>query len=193
MERLTATAGHGAMSAMATSSRLGKQLTDLAAMLHRIKASFALVGGLALASHNVVRSTQDVDLLVDIDRADDIESELGNLGYSRLYRSANVANYTRGDERVDLLYASRPIARHLLASAKEVETSLGRITVIGVEGLIAFKLQGIVNDPRRTQDMEDIRALLRANRKTINMSEVVEYFKLFDREQLLNELLLEIK
>jgi hypothetical protein len=46
-----------------------------------------------------------------------------------------------------------------------------------------------VNDPRRTQDLEDIRALLRANRATLNMSEVWEYFRLFEREPLLEELL----
>jgi hypothetical protein len=55
--------------------------------------------------------------------------------------------------------------------------------------LIAFKLQGLVNDPRRTQDLEDIRALLRANRATLNINEVREYFRLFEREPLLDELL----
>jgi hypothetical protein len=47
--------------------------------------------------------------------------------------------------------------------------------VISTEGLIGFKLQGLVNDPRRTQDLEDIRALLRANHETLNMEEVREY------------------
>ena len=61
--------------------------------------------------------------------------------------------------------------------------------VISAEGLIGFKLQGLVNDPRRTQDLEDIRALLRANRSTLNMDEVREYFRLFEREPLLAELL----
>jgi len=174
-----------------TSSKLGRQLTDLTAMLRSIHTSFALVGGLALASHHVVRATQDIDLLVDVDRADDIETELIKLGYSRLYRSADVANYTLGDESVYLLYASRPIARRLREAALVVSTSLGEIPVIGLEGLIAFKLQGVVNEPRRTQDIQDIRALLRANRGIVKLDEVAEYFRLFNREQLLNELLIE--
>jgi hypothetical protein len=37
--------------------------------------------------------------------------------------------------------------------------------------------------------LEDIKALLRANGQTLNMTEVREYFKLFNREELLNELL----
>lgn len=42
--------------------------------------------------------------------------------------------------------------------------------------MIAFKLQGFVNDPRRTQDLEDIRALIRAliraNREAVYRDEL---------------------
>jgi hypothetical protein len=99
---------------MASVSRLGRQIELLVATLDGIGVTYALIGGLALASHKVIRSA---------------------------------------------------------------------------EGLIGFKLQAIVNDPRRTQDLEDIRALLRANRTTLDMAEVHEYFRLFDREPLLQEIL----
>jgi hypothetical protein len=36
-------------------------------------------------------------------------------------------------------------------------TPVGVLNVISLEGLIAFKLQGLVNDPRRTQDLEHTR------------------------------------
>ncbi len=49
-----------------------------------------------------------------------------------------------------------------------------------------------MNDPRRTQDLEDIRALLRANRAALDIEEVRGYFRLFDREPLLDELIREI-
>jgi len=174
-------------------SRLGKQIAEAAAALNAIGARFALIGGLALASHKVVRATQDVDLLVEAEKAGEIDAELERLGYRCLHRSADAANYGRGDERIDLLYASRPVARRLLAAAVDVKTALGELRVVGAEGLIGFKLQGLVNDPRRTQDLEDIRALLRANRGTLDMGELREYFRLFDRESLLDELLREIR
>ncbi len=174
-------------------SRLGAQIAQVAVALHAIGARFALIGGLALASHKVVRATQDVDLLVDAEKADEIEAELRRLGYRRLHRSADAANYARGDERIDLLYASRPIARRLLEHAAELETALGELRVVSAEGLIGFKLQGITNDPGRTQDLEDIRALLRANRPTLDMEEVRGYFRIFKRESLLDELLREIR
>lgn len=113
-------------------------------------------------------------MLADADRADDIDVELRKLGYQCLHRSADAGNYQRGDERVDLIYARRPVARRLLAAATPQATAFGNLKVIGAEGLIAFKLQGIVNDPRRTQDLEDIRALLRANRAMLDLDEVRE-------------------
>jgi hypothetical protein len=174
---------------MASVSRLGKQIEEIVATLNAMGAPFALIGGLALASHKVIRATQDVDLLTDADIADQIDAACTKLGYRCAHRSSEAANYLRGDERVDFLFASRPIARRLLTNAVEHTTVFGVLRVISTEGLIGFKLQGLVNDPRRTQDLEDIRALLRANRETLNMNEVREYFRLFEREPLLDELL----
>jgi hypothetical protein len=50
-----------------------------------------------------------------------------------------------------------------------------------------------VNDPRRTQDLEDIRALLRANMGALDVVEMREYFRLFDRKTLLDDLLREVR
>lgn len=177
---------------MPTVSRLGRQLSELTSMLGRIGARHALIGGLALAPYSVVRATQDVDLLVDLENADAIERALTVLGYRCLHRSEEAANYVRGDERVDFLYAHRPGAKRLLASARTLVSSLGELRVISGEGLIGFKLQALTNNPRRTQDLEDIRALLRANRERLDMAEVREYFRLFDREPLLDDLLREL-
>jgi hypothetical protein len=172
-------------------SRLGAQLRQVAAALEQIGARYALIGGLALASHKVIRATQDVDLLVEAERVDEIDAKLVELGYRCTHRSADAGNYLRADERVDLLYARRPIAKRLLAGAAVLSTSLGDLRVISTEGLIGFKLQGLANDPRRTQDLEDIRALLRANRGHLDLAEVREYFELFNRGPLLDELLRE--
>jgi hypothetical protein len=159
--------------------------------LREVGVRYALIGGLALASHHVIRATQDIDLLVEAEKADAVDAKLTELGYRCIHRSPDAANYLRGDERVDLLYAHRPIPRRLLAGAAQLHTSLGDLCVISTEGLIGFKLQGLVNDPRRTQDLEDIRALLRANRAHLDLAEVREYFELFNRGALLDELLRE--
>ena len=95
----------------------------------------------------------------------------------------------RAAEGLDLLYAHRPLARRLLAQASVRETPMGRMRIISVEGLIGFKLQGFVNDATRTRDLDDIRALLKIHRTSLNMDELREYFALFNKAELLNELL----
>lgn len=174
-------------------SRLGAQIAEVVAALHAASVQFALIGGLALASYKVVRATQDVDLLVDLVRSDDVENIMQALGYRAIHRNEDAANYVRGSERTDFLFARKPIARRLLAGAKEIRTTFGTLRVVGAEGLVGFKLQAFVNDARRTQDVEDIRALLRANRGTLDMDEVREYFALFDREDMLDDLLRETR
>ncbi len=170
-------------------SRLARQIAEASAALDSIDASFALIGGLALASHRVIRATQDVDFLVDLVKANAIDAEFVRLGYRCLHRSADAANYARADERLDLIYASRAIAKRLLDQAPLLKSALGNIKVVSAEGMIGFKLQALENDPLRTQDREDIRLLLKNNSATLDMSEVRGYFRLFNRETLLDELL----
>jgi hypothetical protein len=173
-------------------SRLVEQLREALDALSVCRTVPALIGGMALAAHGVIRATQDVDLLVDGAEADAIEEILLELGYTRHFRSEDAANYVRGDERLDLLYALRPAATRLLADAADHHTPIGRVRVVSAEGLIGFKVQGIVNDPRRRRDLEDIRELLRRSRGRLNMDEIRSYFELFDRSELLDELLAEI-
>jgi hypothetical protein len=174
---------------MAAVSRLGKQLEEVISTLGTVGARFALIGGLALAPHKVIRATQDIDLLTDATSAEAIHQALIGLGYRCLHRSPDAANYARGDERVDFLFAHRPAAIRMLSGAPALQTAFGELHVVTTEGLIGLKLQGFVNDPRRTQDLEDIRALIAANRAELKIDEVREYFRLFNREALLKDLL----
>jgi predicted nucleotidyltransferase len=173
-------------------SRLGQQIAQAVSALHAAGVRFALIGGLALAWHKVVRATRDLDLLVEEEDATAADRELRKLGYEQVFRSDEVATYARGDERIDLLFARRPGARTLLAQAHAAGGELPQLRVVSAEGLIGFKLQGFLNDARRTQDLEDIRALLRSNRETLDMSQVRGYFRLFDSEGMLEEMLDEL-
>lgn len=168
---------------------LAKQIREALAMFARNGTEPALIGGLAVVAHQVVRATKDVDFLVEFEAAQGVHDALLDLGYQCLYRSENAANYVRATEGLDLLYARRPLARRLLAQASERETPMGRLRIISVEGLIGFKLQGFVNDATRTRDLDDIRALLKIHRASVDMDELREYFAMFNRPELLHELL----
>lgn len=168
--------------------RLFDQIAQALAAFASREVSPALIGGLALAAHDVVRATQDVDFLLDAAESDRVNDILLGLGYRCIHRSEDAANYIRGDEGLDLLYAHRPISRQLLAQARERDTPMGRLRVVSAEGLIAFKLQGFVNDSTRTRDLDDIRSLLQAKGSALDMDEVERYFRLFDRQALFDEL-----
>ena len=66
---------------------------------------------------------------------------------------------------------------------------MGRLRVISVEGRIGFKLQGVVNDATRTRDLDDMRALMQRHIASLDMAELREYFALFDKLELRDELL----
>ena len=168
---------------------LVEQIREALSMFARTGTKPALIGGLAVVAHQVVRATKDVDFLVEAEAADRVHDALLDLGYQCLYRSEDAANYVRATEGLDVLYAHRPLARRLLAQASERETPMGRMRIISVEGLIGFKLQGFVNDATRTRDLDDIRALLKIHRASLNMAELREYFALFNKPELLRELL----
>jgi hypothetical protein len=170
-------------------TNLAEQIREALSMFARTGTQPALIGGLAVVAHSVVRATKDVDFLLESEAADKVHDALLTLGYQCLHRSEDAANYVRGREGLDLLYAHRPLARHLLAQASERETPMGRMRVVSVEGLIGFKLQGYVNDATRTRDLDDIRALVKIHRATLDLAQLHEYFVLFNQQELLNELL----
>jgi hypothetical protein len=170
-------------------SRTNSRSADhVCAQWHGARIDWRFVG-LAVVAHQVVRATKDVNFLVESEAADKVHAALLNLGYQCLYRSEDAANCVRAAEGLDLLYAHRPLARRLLAQASERETPMGRMRIISVEGLIGFKLKGFVNDAPRTRDLDDIRALLKIHRNSLNTKELCEYFALFEKPGLLNELL----
>lgn len=168
---------------------LVEQIREALAMFAIADTKPALIGGLAVAAHSVVRATKDVDFLLEAEAADTVHEALLRLGYQCIHRSEDAANYVRGTDGLDLLYAHRPLARRLLAQASERDTPMGRLRVISVEGLIGFKLQGYVNDATRTRDLDDIRALMKIHHASLDMPQLREYFALFNRQELLNELL----
>lgn len=68
------------------------QIREALVAFTRLQTPPALIGGLALAAHNVVRATRDVDFLVDADDADRLHGLL-------------LKTYFRLFEREDLLEA----------------------------------------------------------------------------------------
>jgi hypothetical protein len=176
---------------------------DLRGVLLRLCGEFteasidhALIGGLALAARGVIRATQDVDFMVAGDAALRTDAVMNRLGYRALHRSENVANYESGDPvqgRVDFLFARRPYACAMLERAEALPVLGGAaVRVLDRADLIGLKVQAAVNDPRRLRrDFADIASLLE-RREGVDLDRVREYFRLFDLEHELDQLLAEL-
>jgi len=173
---------------------------DLRSVLERVTRKLrdagivhALIGGLALAAHGVVRATADLDLLVDGGRSDDVHRILTGLGYDCLHRSEHAANYASDDPeqgRVDFLFARREYGRAMLLRARPDATRPDdSLPVVDAADLIGLKVQASSNNPgRRRLDLADIQRLLECAPE-VDFVRVREYFRLFDREQELESLL----
>ena len=92
---------------------------------------------------------------------------------------------------MDFLLAHRKPTLDLLATARPRPAFGHELHVVDVEGIVGLKLQALLNDPRRQQDLVDIRALLAAHRKSLELERLRSYFRLFEREAMLDDLLRE--
>ncbi len=167
--------------------------TSLDRVTERLRADeidHALIGGLALAAHGVVRATGDIDLLVDGSRADAATQALTDLGYECLHASEHVANFaSEKDGRVDLLFARREYGGAMLRRAAPDPHRPGDpLRIVDAADLIGLKVQSSSNDPRRARiDLADIQRLL--ENAAVDLDRVREYFRVFDRETELDQLL----
>jgi hypothetical protein len=143
--------------------------------LAEIRASFALVGGLAVSARTELRFTRAADLAVAL--ASDAEAEalihaLGGRGYGvgavveqeavgRLATARLVRSSDRDAPVIDLLFASSGIEAEIVAEAEPIEL-LSNLTIgVAQTGhLIALKILSR-DDVARPQDLMDLRALLR--------------------------------
>ncbi len=167
---------------------LRAQLAEALAIFDQCDAKAALIGGLALAAHRVVRATTDIDFLLDASSYREVRNALVAAGFECLHENVDAANFARGSERLDLILAHRPRAREMLDQAED-RTIYGRnLRVVAVESLIALKLQALANNPRRTQDIEDIRSLLRSHSATLDRHKIRTYFALFQMDALYEQL-----
>jgi predicted nucleotidyltransferase len=155
----------------------------------------ALSGGLALSTMGVFRFTKDIDFVVLDEQVDAVERIMSGLGYEKQdFSTAEILSFVSHLKvfgQVDFLVARRKYSRAMLQRAREVPVLGGELTVKALlpEDLIGLKLQAIVNDPknRYTVDAPDIQQLLKLHRARMDMGLVREYFRLFIKEDLLDE------
>jgi hypothetical protein len=148
---------------------------------------FALLGGLAIHALGISRTTRDVDGMVLLSNAPQIDVVMKKLGYDILQRTEDIGTYVSSDwemGRVDILFAHRKYAVAMLQRAQERPLLEGTIKVLCPEDIIGLKIQSSSNDPERIhKDMADVEALMKLHAKTLDWRLIEEYFQTFDREK----------
>lgn len=147
----------------------------------------ALIGGHAVNLYARPRSTMDVDFLADSEDAEVLRATFLTAGFEILDWRDDLGSVVRDDLRIDLIFARRPYTRSFLESARVFENVPCRVAT--PDALIALKLQAFNNDPRRLQDLVDIKALIDACQDTLDLTLLADVFALFKRQELFNDLL----
>jgi len=172
-------------------------------LMERFRAEgidFALSGGLALSTMDVVRFTKDIDFIVYEEDKEAVESIMTELGYEKQkFSTDEIVSYWSALKvfgQVDFLLARRKYTRAMMRNAdlKPVFGGELQVNTVRPEDLIGLKVQAISNDPenRYLIDKPDIQRLLKLHRDKMDMELIREYFRVFEKEELLDEWLQEI-
>ena len=180
---------------------LKEVLKTLIARFHEQRIDFVLSGGLALSTMNIFRFTKDIDFLVFEESRAAIHEIMTDLGYElQDFSSDEMISYLSPVKvfgQVDFILARRKYTKAMMMGAvtKEVFDGEYEVKTLLPEDLIDLKIQAVCNDPKNRYliDAPDIQRLLALHKDKIDMQLVREYFKIFGKEDLLDEWLSNIE
>jgi hypothetical protein len=180
---------------------LKEVLKILIARFQKDEIDFVLSGGLALSTMGIFRFTKDIDFLVYEESKSAIHGIMTDLDYQKQeFSNEDIFSYLsqlKALGQVDYLFARRRYTRAMMRRAEKRSIFDGEYEVRTLlpEDLIGLKVQAISNDPgnRFPVDAPDIQRILKINIDKIDMELVKEYFRIFDKERLLDEWLDQIE
>lgn len=149
----------------------------------------ALMGGFGMGVLGIVRTTMDMDFLVDLDSISAVEKIMKKLDYKCVYKTENVSQFVSDLKifgEIDFIHAFRKYSCAMLSRAKEVLVfnNQFKIKVLIPEDIIGLKLQAGVNDKSRlNRERADIESIMEKNGCTLDWSLIEEYFLLFAKEK----------
>ncbi|MCP5119995.1 MAG: nucleotidyltransferase family protein [bacterium] len=154
-------------------SQLEVALHEVSGVLESLSLPHMLIGGLAVAMWGTPRSTLDVDVSVWIDAAE-LAGMIGRITTRLPARVADPVAFsletrvlpveTAGGVRADIVLASLPFEYEMIRRAVRKEVGSRFIPVASAEDLILMKAIS-----EREKDLGDVRGLIRANRKALDL------------------------
>ena len=150
---------------------------------------YAAIGGFAIGALGIMRSTMDLDFLVDAQDLEKIGRVLEKYDYSCVFKTENVSQYVADLKifgEIDFLHAFRNLSISMLKRAKEVAVFENSFTikVLCPEDIIGLKLQALVNDhTREKRESADIEIIMDFFTARLDWDLIKEYFELFDKKE----------
>ncbi len=96
-------------------------LKVVSGFLEKSGARYAVIGGVALVTYGLPRTTLDLDFIVESSAQDDLIRFLESLGYETLHRSSGYSNHQNPDPswgNLDFVYVSGETSRELFAACR---------------------------------------------------------------------------
>jgi predicted nucleotidyltransferase len=157
-----------------TADALADALDLLVQVLNEKHATYALIGGLAVAMRGPIRLTRDIDVLVHIPQLNlpEVLEALADRGFNldvaesirALNRDHFLAFFSRASVRIDWLQPILPAFEHVLSRASWEQIRNRQVRVADAEGLLLLKLTAF-----RARDQEDIKGILSANKGRLDL------------------------
>ena len=134
---------------------------------------FLVIGGYAVFAHGYVRTTDDLDLVVQRGRREEWRRLMGELGMSVKHDASTFLQFDSNDATgidVDLMFVSEDVFDRLNQAAEEEELEGSRVRVVALLHLIALKCHALQHSKamRRLKDMDDLIQLILINRLDLN-------------------------
>jgi hypothetical protein len=169
----------------------GKVLETVSDFLEAREYRYGVVGGVALAAYGFLRTTVDLDFVVEARAQDDLFRFLESQGYQTLHRSSGYSNHEHPDPsrgRVDFVYVRGETSEELFAGCRTLYGPGDKeIPVPRPEHLSAMKVLAMKNDPSKIfQEMADVRFLLTL--PGVDRHEVEGYFERHGMKEIFDEL-----
>ena len=141
-------------------------LRAVTARLSELHIPYAVVGGMGINAHGFVRSTVDVDILVDPVGLARIHQELEGLGYVAPFAGSKHLRDVKTQVRIEFLVSGqfpgdgkpKPMP---FPNPVGVAVEIDGIRYLNLQTLVELKLASGMTNPGRLKDLSDVQELIR--------------------------------
>ncbi|MDP6118515.1 MAG: hypothetical protein QF437_12155 [Planctomycetota bacterium] len=141
-------------------------LKNICGRLQDLDVDYAVVGGMALVAHGYIRTTVDVDILLNQDGLKKAHDALEGLGYRPPFEGSKNLRDTQTGVRIEFLVSGgypgdgkpKPV---IFPEPSDTSVVIDGISYLSLNSLLELKLASGMTNPGRIRDLADVQELIR--------------------------------